>query len=330
MVQDAHPAERLTADGEGRGRPPRPRLPLGLQARERTAALACVAPWLVGFLAFTLAPMLLSLAASFTDYNVIQPGSTHWVGGANYQEAVHDSVLIHSVLVTIFYAVIAVPLDVGVGLVLALLLSSGIRGLAGFRTIFLLPVMIAGTGGGSVAVALLWLWIFQPRFGLLNYVLGLVHIPAQLWIYSPRLVIPSLALISLWGVGQTMLIFLAALHGLPRDVLHAAEVDGATAWRRFWRVTLPLLSPAIMFNLLLDMIAALQSFTSAYVITQGGPGDSSLFYVLYLYRNAFLYFRMGYASALAWLLLAGTLLISVFIFRTGRSWVFYQARAAAD
>lgn len=288
----------------------------------------CVAPWLVGFLVFTAGPMLLSLAASFTDYNVIHPEDARWVGAGNYQAAVHDSVLVHSVLVTLYYTVIAVPLDIVVGLLLALLLSTGIRGITAFRTVFLLPVMIAGTGGASVAVALLWLWIFQPRFGLLNYALSLVHVPGQLWIYSPRLVIPSLAIVSLWGIGQTMLIFLAALYGLPGEVLQAAEVDGASAWRRLWRVTLPLLSPAIMFNLLLDLIAALQSFTSAYVITQGGPGDSSLFYVLYLYRNAFLYFRMGYASAMAWLLFGGTLLITALIFRSGRSWVFYQGRAA--
>lgn len=336
MVRESQPPEQLTgpealaagASGTAAARGRRLHLPLGLRGRERTVAYACLAPWVVGFVVFIAGPMLLSLLASFTDYNVIHPGQARWVGTANYREAVSDPVLRHSVLVTLYYTVLAVPLDLVVGLILAFLLSTGIRGVGVFRTIFFLPVMIAGTGGASVAVALLWLWVFQPRFGLLNYLLGLLHIPGQLWIYSPQEVIPSLVIISLWGVGQTMIIFIAALHGLPRDVLDAARVDGATPWRRLWRVTLPLISPAIMFNLLLDLIAALQSFTSAYIITQGGPADGSLFYMLYLYRNAFLYFRMGYASALAWLLFAGTLALTVFIFRSGRSWVFYQARAA--
>ena len=291
-------------------------------------AWACLSPWLVGFLAFTAAPMLLSLGASFTDYNLIHPEQTHWVGGANYGTALHDATLLHAALVTLYYLALAVPADLAVGLMLALILNSRLRGMSVFRTIFFLPVMIAGTGGASVAVALLWLWMFQPRFGLLNYVLSLVHIPGQLWIYSDRLVIPSLALMSLWGVGQTMLIFLAALRGLPRDTLWAAEIDGASAWRRFWRVTLPLISPAILFNLVLDVIAALQTFTQAYVITEGGPGDSSLFFMVYLYRNAFSYFRMGYASTLAWLLFAFTLLLTALIFRAARNWVFYAGAAA--
>ena len=297
-------------------------------ARERRAAYACVSPWVVGFVAFTAAPMVLSLVASFTDYNLLHPETTHWIGANNYVEAFHDSTLRHSVFVTLYYLGLALPADLVVGLVLALILNSRLRGMGLFRTIFFLPVMIAGTGGASVAVALLWLWIFNPQFGLLNFVLSIAHIPGQLWIYSDRLVIPSLALMSLWSVGQTMLIFLAALRGIPADTLWAAELDGASAWRRFWRVTVPLISPAILFNLILDMIAGLQTFTQAFVITQGGPGDSSLFYMLYLYRNAFSYFRMGYASALAWLLFACTLLLTVLIFRAGRSWVFYQGAAA--
>ncbi|MFN2607747.1 MAG: carbohydrate ABC transporter permease [Acidimicrobiales bacterium] len=294
------------------------------QRRERRAAWLFLSPWALGFAAFTAGPMLLSLVVSFTDYPVLHPVDTRFVGLANYRAALTDHTLAHSVTVTLLYVAIAVPADLVVGLVLALILNVRAKGVGVFRTVFFLPVMIAGSGGASVAVALLWLWLFQPRYGLLNYLLSLVHLPPQLWVYSTRLVVPSLALISLWGVGRSMLIYLAGLQGLPSDVLWAAQLDGASSWRRFWRVTLPLLSPTIFFNLVLDLVFALQTFTQAYVVTQGGPGDSSLFYMLYLYRNAFSYFRMGYASALAWLLFAFTLALTAVLFRTARSWVFYE------
>ena len=296
--------------------------------RERRAAYLFVSPWVVGFVAFTAGPLLFSLVASFTDYQVLLPDTTRWVGLSNYREASNDPVLLHSFRVTLLYVALAVPADLVMGLLLALVLNVRARGVAFFRTVMFLPVMIAGTGGASVAVALLWLWLFQPRFGLLNHLLDKVGLPPQLWVYSPRLVVPSLALMSLWGVGRSMLIYLAALQGLPRDVLTAAQVDGATAWRRFWLVTLPLLTPAILFNLILDLVGALQTFTQAYVVTQGGPGDASLFYLLYLYRNAFSYFRMGYASALAWVLFAFTLVLTAVIFRSARRWVFYEGAGA--
>lgn len=293
-------------------------------ARERRAAYLFVSPWVLGFVAFTAGPLLVSLVVSLTDYPVLHPEATRWVGLANYQEAFRDPTLLHSFRVTLLYVALAVPADLVMGLVLALVLNARAPGVGVLRTVMFVPVMIAGTGGASVAVALLWLWLFQPRFGLLNYLLGKVGVPGQLWVYSPRLVVPSLALMSLWGVGRSMLIYLAGLQGLPRDVLAAAQVDRAGAWRRFWVVTLPLLTPTILFNLVLDLIGGLQTFTQAYVVTQGGPGNASLFYMLYLYRNAFSYFRMGYASALAWLLFAFTLVVTAFIFRSARRWVFYE------
>jgi multiple sugar transport system permease protein len=208
-----------------------------------------------------------------------------------------------------------------------MVLNTRARGVGFFRTVFLLPVMIAGTGGASVAVALLFLWLFQPQFGLLNYLLGLVNIPPQLWVASPRQVVPALALMSLWGVGRSMLIYLAALQGVSTDVLSAAQLDGASSWRRFRQITLPLITPAILFNLVLDIIGALQTFTQAYVVTAGGPGDASLFYLLYLFRNAFTYFDMGYASALAWILFTFTSLLTILLFRSARFWVFYGSRS---
>ena len=313
MVQDAQAALRLS----GRRRP----------SREGWAAYAFLSPWILGFLAFTAGPMLVSLALSFTDYPILHPRATTFVGVANYDKAIHDPVLAHSVLVTLLFVALAVPADLVIGLVLAMVLNTRARGVGLFRTVFLLPVMIAGTGGASVAVSLLFLWLFQPQFGLLNYVLGLVHVPPQLWVASSREVVPALALMSLWGVGRSMLIYLAALQGVPRDVLSAAEIDGASRQRRFWQVTLPLITPAILFNLVLDLIGALQTFTQAYVVTAGGPGDSSLFYMLYLYRTAFMYFQMGYASALAWILFAFTLLLTLLLFRSARFWVFYGGSA---
>ena len=296
-------------------------------ARERRAAYLFASPWALGFLAFTAGPLVLSLIASFTDYNVLHPEITRWIGLSNYRQALHDAVLLHSFRVTLLYVGLAVPADLAMGLVLALVLNVRAPGVGLLRTVMFLPVMIAGTGGASVAVALLWLWLFQPRFGLLNYLLSKVGLPGQLWVYSPRLVVPSLALMSLWGVGRSMLIYLAGLQGFPSDVLAAARLDRASAWRRFWFVIIPLLTPTILFNLVLDLIGGLQTFTQAYVITQGGPGNSSLFYMLYLYRNAFSYFRMGYASALAWLLFAFSVAVTVIIFRLARRWVFYGGAA---
>ena len=295
-----------------------------LRGRERAVAYLCISPWVVGFVAFTLGPMLLSLVISFTDYDILNPASTHWVGVDNYRAAAADRTLAHSVLATLYYAALVIPGDLVLGLLLALALNVRLRGISIFRTIFFLPVMISGTGGASVAVALLWLWIFQPRFGLLNFMLSLVHLPPQLWIYSERLAVPSLALMGIWTVARSMIVYLAALQGLPAQVLWAAELDGASIWRRFLRISLPLISPAILFNLVLDLVGALQTFTQAYLVTAGGPGDATLFYMLYLFRNSFSYLRMGYASALAWLLFGFTLLLTLAVFRSARRWVYYE------
>lgn len=295
-----------------------------LRARERAVAYICISPWILGFLAFTFGPMLLSLVISFTNYDILNPASTRWVGMDNYYAAVQDSTLAHSVAATIYYAALVIPGDLILGLLLAVALNVRLRGISLFRTVFSLPVMISGTGGASVAVALLWLWIFQPRFGLLNFLLSLVHLPPQLWVYSERLAVPSLALMAIWTVARSMIVYLAALQGLQGELLWAAELDGASGWRRFSRITLPLISPAILFNLVLDLIGALQTFTPAYLVTAGGPGDATLFYMLYLLRNAFSYFRMGYASALAWLLFGFTLLLTLAVFRGARRWVYYE------
>jgi len=284
-----------------------------------------LSPWALGFVLFVLGPMVLSLVVSFTDYPILRPAQTRFVGLENYETAWNDDLLRHSLAVTLLYTAIAVPADLVVGLVLALIMNVRARGVAVFRTVFFLPIMISGTGGASVAVALLWAFVFQPRFGLLNAVLRFVNLPPQLWVASTKQVVPSLALMSLWSVGRSMLVYLAGLQALPGEVMLAAQVDGASSWRRFWQITLPLLTPMVLFNLILGLIGALQTFTQAYVITQGGPRDASLFYLIYLYRNAFTYLDMGYASAMAWILFALTLALTLLIFRTARKWVFYAA-----
>lgn len=296
-----------------------------LRRRNQLVAWGFLSPWALGFVLFVLGPMLLSLVVSFTDYPILRPAQTRFVGLENYETAWNDDLLRHSLAVTLLYTAIAVPADLVVGLVLALIMNVRARGVAVFRTVFFLPIMISGTGGASVAVALLWAFVFQPRFGLLNAVLRFVNLPPQLWVASTKQVVPSLALMSLWSVGRSMLVYLAGLQALPGEVMLAAQVDGASSWRRFWQITLPLLTPMVLFNLILGLIGALQTFTQAYVITQGGPRDASLFYLIYLYRNAFTYLDMGYASAMAWILFALTLALTLLIFRTARKWVFYAA-----
>ncbi len=289
--------------------------------REAVAAYAFISPWLIGFVGLTVGPMLASLVLSFTDYNLVTTNSTSFVGGANYQEALFDDPLVvKSLRVTAYYATLAVALDLVVGLMLALLLNAGYRGIGAIRTIYYLPAAVSG-----VAVSLLWLWIFQPNGGMANGILGLVGLPGIDWVYSTTWVIPAFVLMSLWGVGRSAFIYLAILQRIPTHLYEAAAVDGAKALRRFFRITVPLVTPAIFLNLILGLIGNFQTFTQAYVISEGGPANASLFYTLYLYRNAFRYFEVGYASALAWILFALLLALTLLVFRTGRRWVYYEA-----
>lgn len=288
--------------------------------RESLAAYAFVSPWAIGFLFLTLGPMAASLALSFTDYNLLAAGTTRWVGVANYREAFTDDPLVwHSFRVTAYYASLAVALDVVVGLALALVLNTGFRAIGILRTIYYLPAVISG-----VAVSLLWLWIFQPRTGLANALLELVGLDGIGWVYSRTWVVPAFVIMSLWGVGRSAFIYLAILQRIPTNLYEAAAVDGASALLKLTRITLPLVTPAIFINLILGMIGHFQIFTQAFVISEGGPSNASLFFILYLYRNAFTYFRMGYASALAWILFAILLALTLLVFRSGTRWVHYE------
>jgi multiple sugar transport system permease protein len=293
---------------------------LSHRSREAIWAYALVSPWVIGFLVWTVGPMVASLVFSFAQYDVVSP--LVWRGIGNFREIVTSDPLFWQALkVTFTYAVLALPSGLVVGLAVALLLNMKVPGLAVWRAIYYLPSVMAG-----VSVAVLWQYVLNPRFGVLNWALGLVGIRGPGWLSSPRWALASLAIMSLWGAGGGMILYLSALQSVPTALYDAAKVDGATAWRRLWHVTLPMISPVIFFNLVMGVIGEFQYFTNAYVMTQGGPSYSTLFYNLYLYNNAFRYFRMGYASALAWILFLIILLLTLLIFRGSSAWVYYEGQ----
>ncbi|MCB2209564.1 sugar ABC transporter permease [bacterium] len=282
-----------------------------------------IAPWLVGFLAFTLLPILISLYASFTNWDLLS--TPVWRGLANYERMASDPKFWQALKVTGFYTLAYVPLDLAGGLTLALLLRPRLRGVKVFRTIYYLPVVFSG-----VAFVVVWMWLLNPQVGLVNQALGLVGIEGPRWLLDPNWSLPALILMSFWGWGRSMVIFLSGLIGIPDEVYEAAAIDGAGGWARFWRITLPLISPILFFNLILSVISTFQTFTNAFVATNGGPLDSTLFLVLYIYRQAFEYRNMGYASALAWVLFAVILIFTIFLVRSQRFWVFYLGEAVDD
>jgi multiple sugar transport system permease protein len=221
---------------------------------------------------------------------------------------------------TVFYTVLVVPLHLLAALVAALLLNVGVKGTNVYRAIVYLPSQMP-----LVASSILWFFIFSPTYGLANALLGYLGLPEQAWLWDVHLVKPSLVIMAVWAFGGAMIIFLAGLQGIPETLYEAASIDGASGWHRFWHVTLPMLSPTIFFNLIIGLIGSFQVFTSVYVMTSGGPGTASLMLVLYVYRHAFQNFKMGYASALAWLLFGIVLVLTVVQFRLSRRWVYYEA-----
>ena len=264
--------------------------------------------------------MIASIVLSLTSWDLLSPPK--FVGLANYGAMLgHDSSVLQSLRVTTVYAFFALPLHLALGLTIAILLNQNIRFQSLIRTIYYLPAVVSG-----VAVALLWSWIFSPDFGMLNTLLAYVGITGPGWLASETWVLPSFVLMSLWGVGGAMIIYLAGLQGIPTELYEAAQVDGANNWIRFWTITLPMISPVLLFNLIIGIIQALQVFVQAYVMTNGGPHDASLFFMLYLYRNAFEYFKMGYASALAWLLFVYIMILTLLVLRSSAAWVYYEGQ----
>ncbi|MHB1630059.1 MAG: carbohydrate ABC transporter permease, partial [Bacilli bacterium] len=288
-----------------------------LRAQRQRLFYILISPWLFGFLAFTLGPMIYSGYLSLTQWNLLNPPV--FIGMGNYQQLLQDPLFWQSLKVTTIYAVVSVPLQLAFALFLAVLLNQRVRGLALFRTILYLPSVVSG-----VAVSVVFMWVFNPSFGIVNAILHFFGITGPGWIQSPTWALPTMILMSLWSVGSSMIIFLAGLQNIPPELHEAASIDGAGIWRRFLSVTIPLLTPTILFNLILSIINQFQLFTQAYVMTNGGPLHATLFYVFYLWQNAFQYLNMGYAAAMAWILFFIVLILTVAVFATSGKWVFYQ------
>jgi len=287
-----------------------------MRRREAIAFYLTIAPWLAGFLLFTAGPMLLSLYASFTDWDLLS--DPVWVGLGNYQALAEDPLFLQSLKVTASYTLLYVPFDLIGGLLLALLVRPALKGMGMFRTIFYLPTVFSG-----VAFVVVWLWMLNPNGGLVNLLLAQFGIEGPRWLLDPNWALWALLLMSFWGWGRSMALYLGGLQAIPGELYEAAAIDGATGWQQFWQVTLPLLSPTLFFNLVLSVISTFQTFTSAFVATDGGPLDATLFLVLYIYRQAFQFFHMGYAAALAWVLFAVILAFTLLLVRSQRFWVFY-------
>ncbi|HWB53397.1 MAG TPA: sugar ABC transporter permease [Tepidisphaeraceae bacterium] len=280
--------------------------------------IAFLSPWLVGFAVFTAIPIGLSLYYSFCDYALTSPRHLPlWIGLSNYRQLWHDQLFWKSLGCTLYYAAMALPAGLLVSLGLALMLNANIRGQAIYRTIVFLPSLVP-----AVASAMVWLWLFNGRLGLLNFLLGKVGVPGVDWL-GEKWAMPSLALMSVWGVGNTVVIFLAGLQDVPQQLLEASQIDGAGPLRRLFAVTLPILSPVIFFNLVMAIIGTFSILTVPYIMTQGGPNNATYFYTMFNYDQAFRFLHMGYASALAWIQLLITLFLTGIAFWSAKKWVHY-------
>ncbi|SDY26745.1 multiple sugar transport system permease protein [Evansella caseinilytica] len=276
-------------------------------------------PWFIGFFGLVLGPMISSLYLSFTQYDLLT--APDWVGWQNYLEMFSDRKFIASVKVTLTFVIIGVPLQLLAALFVAVILNKGLRGIGFYRTIYYIPSLL----GGSVAIAILWKNIFGMN-GIFNDFLAAVGIEGRGWVSHPDYAIYTLIALAAWQFGSSMVIFLAGLKQIPQELYEAASVDGASVFVKFKTITLPLLTPVILFNLVMVLIKSLQVFTSAYIVSEGsgGPSNSTLFYTLYLYQKGFSYFEMGYASAMAWLLLIVIAVLTAVIFFSSKYWVHYE------
>jgi multiple sugar transport system permease protein len=298
--------------------PPPSKRRLSLAQREAVSFYLCISPWLLGLALFVIGPVAASLYYGFTRWDLLS--DPEWVGLRNYARMLDDARLAQSLRVTLHYTLLYVPAELIGGLFLAMLMNQRhVRGLRAVRTIYYLPSVLSG-----VAFVVVWMWLFNPSAGLINNFLAKIGIDGPRWLVDPDTALYALWIMSLWGLGRSAIIFLAGLKQVPQELYEAASIDGAGAWRAFRNVTLPLITPTIYFNLILSIIATFQTFTSAFVATNGGPLDSTLFYVLYLYRQAFQLFNMGYASALAWVLFVIILALTLLVVRSGRWWVYYE------
>lgn len=278
-----------------------------------------IMPWIVGFMIFTLGPLLFSLGISFFDWPIV--GQPTFVGFGNYiRMFTKDKMFTHSLMVTFKFAFIFVPLYMGIALGLALLLNQKIKGQGIFKTVFYLPSVISG-----VALSMIWIWIFDFKYGVINYLLSLFGIAGPNWLGDPKWSLIAMVIASLWGQGTMVLIFLGALKEIPKDYYEASMIDGAGPLHRFFKITLPLITPALLFNLIMTIISAFQQLTLALLMTKGGPSNSTYFYAMYVYNNAFKHFEMGYASANAWIMFIIILTLSLLVLKSSSMWVYYES-----
>jgi multiple sugar transport system permease protein len=290
------------------------------EIRSLARGLAFLSPWLIGFLAFTAIPVALSLYYSFCDYSLLQPPV--FKGLANYQRLWNDQVFWTALRNTVVYGLLALPLGMLAALGVAMLLNRKVSGVSIYRTIVFLPSLVP-----AVASAMLWLWLFNAQLGLINTTLraiGIANPPG--WLIDPHWAMPALVLMSFWGIGNTVVIYLAGLQDVPRELYEAADIDGASPFDKVLHVTLPSISPVIFFNLIMGIIGTLQVFATPYIMTQGGPARSTYFFTMYLYDNAFSYLKMGYASAMAWVQLLIVLALTALAAWSSKHWVHYQGR----
>jgi multiple sugar transport system permease protein len=306
------------AEAFDRSRSQQPRGKLGKMARkEAKLGYLFIAPWIIGFLLFTLLPIISSFYYSFTRYSVLR--EPVWIGLENYIDLFTDDRLFPVILInTLIFVAFSVPLRLVVAFLLAVLLNTKIRGTTIFRTIYYIPTVVP-----LVASAILWLWIFNPRVGLANAFLDTIGLGPVPWLTDTAWSKPTVILVSAWTVGQAMVIMLAGLQDVPVDLHEAAMIDGAGVWSRFWAVTVPIMTPVIFFNLVMGLISGFQVFALPFILTQGGPLNSTLFYNLYVYDNAFKFLKMGYASALVWILFILVVGFTYVLFGTSRRWVHY-------
>jgi multiple sugar transport system permease protein len=286
-------------------------------SREEFYFFLFLTPFIIGFLVFTAYPLASSLYLSFTEFNGINPA--RFIGAANYFHIVKDDLFWQSIKVTVYYTLLSVPISLLLSLFFALLINKKIPGQNFFRMSLYLPSMVSG-----VTMSLLWLWLFNPQIGVINYLLSKIGITGISWLADERTAIPSLIIMSFWSMGGGMIIFLAALKSVPTSLYESATLDGASSMRRLWHITIPMISPVVLFQLLMNLISSFQIFIPAYVMTEGGPHYSTWFYVYYLYKSAFSQFRIGYSSALGWILLIAVSILSFGIIKSSNKHVYYE------
>ncbi len=291
----------------------------GLKTREAIDGYLFIMPWIIGFLLFVSGPMIGALLLSFTSWDLIS--DPVWIGLENYRELADDRRVWISLSNTAFYTFLSVPINLAVALMAAMLLNTNVKGQAFFRTAFYLPAVMP-----AVANAVLWFYILNPDAGLANQILRRLGLPESEWLFSPETSKPTFIFMGLWGIGNTMVIFLAGLQGVPQSLYDAALIDGAGPFQRFRVVTFPMISPVILFNLVLGIIGSFQIFTSAYLLTDGGPRNSTLFSVLYLFRLGFEQFEMGYAAAFSWLIFAVILVFTLVQLKLSQRWTYYEGQ----